>query len=406
MKKIGIINAYDVMNRGDRAIVEAQIGWVRLHWSDAEIVVFSSHHASNQGVFEEVDSAFSVIEAPLASSGIRKLVAPFVRWFEFRFGSGDRREFQLFSECDAFLICGGGYLYSSPSRLLSRQLAIHCMNALIAIGTKKPVLAFPQSWGPLRKRLDTRFCRRLADRLTVVTTRGRKSTELVKEMGFGDRVMEVPDVVLAIRRLRPDLFPDVIGKSGEVKSLGISPINWSFDREISSEAWSRYLDGLLHIAKEWSKATDGIVNLIPQVAVDGHDDDRLVCEELSVRLEEAGVSYVYERDLSWQSHWEAIGRQSVFLGCRMHACIFALVSHVPTVGLAYQPKFHELYGQLELPEFAHEIDQFDVNLVSSQLIELSGSQSDAHKFIGSVDRLAVEVVSMMDKAWALSKEAK
>lgn len=208
MKTVGILNAYDVLNRGDRAIVEAQIGWVRSHWPEARIVVFSSHHASNEKVFDTVFSAFPVVEAPLAGSGLTKLLAPFLRWVEFKLGSQKRREYRLFRECDAYLMCGGGYLYSSPSRLPSRQLAIHCVNALLAVASGKPVLPFPQSWGPLRKRLDRWFCHRLASRLGRITTRGRKSTELLQEMGFGDRVMEVPDVVLAIRRLRPDLFPD------------------------------------------------------------------------------------------------------------------------------------------------------------------------------------------------------
>lgn len=401
MKTVGIIDAYDVSNRGDRAIVEAQIGWVRSRWPGARVVVFSSHHASNEGVFEDAVSAFSVIEAPLASSGLRKLLAPFLRWLEFRLRWKERPEYLLFRECEAFLMCGGGYLYSSPAPLVSRQLAIHCANALLALATGKPVLPFPQSWGPLRKRMDRWICRHLARRLAVVTTRGKKSSELVAELGFGDKVKEVPDVVLAIRELRPDLFPDRLQDARGKPSLGLSPINWSFDREIPEQDWARYLDGLVDIAAGWVGKTGGIVTLIPQVAVDDHDDDRSVCEELAGRFSEAGISFVYDRDLSWEEHWERVGRQNVFLGCRMHACIFALVSHVPTVGLAYQPKFHELYGQLGFPELAHEIDQFDPERVCSQLIRLFEDPDQAQEIAGKVDRLAGEVVAEMDGGWSL-----
>jgi colanic acid/amylovoran biosynthesis protein len=405
MKKVGILNAYDVMNRGDRAIVEAQIGWVRSCWPTADIVVFSSHHESNRGVFGDHASAFAVIEAPLAASPLGKLVAPLRRWLEFRFRWRNRREYDLFRECDVFLICGGGYLYSSPSPLLSRQLMIHCVNALLAIASGKPVLAFPQSWGPLRKGIDKWCCRRLAQRLAIVTTRGRQSSELVREMGFGDKVMEVPDVVLAIRRFRPEFFPERSDTGEEPVSLGMAPINWSFERELSDTVWSRYLEAMTALARKWTTATGGMVTLIPQVAVEGHDDDRLVCEELASRFSAAGISFRYDGDLSWDDHWQMIARQKVFVGCRMHACIFALVSHVPTIGLAYQPKFHELYGQLELREYSHEIDRFDAELVAEQIMALSHEENLRRTFCERVDGMAWEVDRRMAEAWTRSSGA-
>jgi polysaccharide pyruvyl transferase WcaK-like protein len=53
----------------------------------------------------------------------------------------------------------------------------------------------------------------------------------------------------------------------------------------------------------------------------------------------------------------------------MHSCIFAMVADVPAVGLAYQPKFHELFTRLGFPERCFDIGRFEVGATLARIDE-------------------------------------
>lgn len=144
-KVIGILNAYDCRNRGDRAIVEAQIAWARRLWPDCEILVFSPHYRYNASVFGEASSQPPLFFSPPEGGAVSRLLKPVAQAFGYAIRLRGDAAMREFSRCDGFLVCGGGYLYSSPAPILSRQLWLHALNILAAIRTGKPVLPFPQS---------------------------------------------------------------------------------------------------------------------------------------------------------------------------------------------------------------------------------------------------------------------
>jgi len=387
---IGILNAYDCRNRGDRAIVEAQIAWARRTWADAEVLVFSPHHKHNATVFGDSMSKAPLFHSPPDADGITRLFQPFLEFLGHK--SGLRRDDAAlsFSSCDAFLVCGGGYLYSSPAPILSRQLWLHALNILAALGTGKMVVPFPQSWGPIRKRADGWICRRLAMALPKVITRGRQSDELVASWRLGDKTIRLPDVVVGMGLLKPSLARFTRTTS---KSLGIAPIDWGFDRSVSEQALEHYVDGLCQVSRKWCSLNGRTITVFPQVVVDGDDDDRLIAGHLVAELERRGIPSRLIGDVSWDDYWSLIGEQAAFLGSRMHSCIFALVCGVPTLGLAYQPKFAELFEQLGMPGRVYEIDGFDPGNVADQLASISSdpdSRSRTRELILGHGRRVVE----------------
>ncbi len=396
-KQVGILNAYDARNRGDRAIVEAQLGWIKKNLPDVTVTIFSPHHEYNRDIFSCSTSMEPLFSVPRASSGLGRLLRPPLDWLLQRVGARTDDRAKAFNACEAYFVCGGGYLYSSPAPFLSRQLWLHSANILAALNTGKPVLTFPQSWGPLRKPADRWICRKLATALPVIVTRGQESDDLLAAWGLAGRVVSLPDIVVAAADLLPDvrIWRETPRQEG---SLGIAPINWNFDRRVKKDGLDDYLAKLVEISRSWCETPGRSVTVFPQVEVEGSDDDSIIARSLMIALDDAAIPAQLAEKLDWESYWCRISSQEAFLGCRMHSCIFAMVCGVPTIGLGYQPKFAELFEQLGWPERTHLIDCFSPTVVARQLHEIARDEERA-LITTTIDLAGLNLLNALDKAW-------
>ena len=397
----GILNAYDYRNRGDRAIIEAQIAWIARKMPAADFRIFSAAWRDNASAFGDRRSKKHPIRMPEGGGNGPKLLErlrPVGETLAAAATDWRKRGESDFDECDAYFLCGGGYLYSSAAPFLSRQLWIHAGNSLLALKSGKPVMQFPQTWGPVRKPLDGWICRKIARNLRCITSRGPFSSALLEKWGYREKMIEVPDIVLAMRKLRPDLVG--MGETGD-GTLGISPLDFGFARQRGRRNLGLYLDRLEETAAGFMAEGGQGVLLFPQVVVPGVDDDLAVAEEVARRLDHRGIANQIVAGLPWEDYWQAIARPSVFLGSRMHACIFSMVSGVPTVGLAYQPKFHGVFRQLGFGDRCFEIEDFDPKLVSSFLAKLATSDESRRDTVRAVDTASRRVMDGLDRSWDL-----
>lgn len=399
-RTFGILNAYDHRNRGDRAIIEAQMAWLSRKVPGAEFRIFSPAWKENADVFGSEVSRQPPIGMEPAAGKITNVIKPLGKSLATALrASSNASAGPGFDECDAYFLCGGGYLYSSTAPVLSRQLWTHAGNAMLAMGTGKPVMQFPQSWGPVGKMVDRWICRQLADRLPVICSRGEASTRLLQNWGYGAKTLEVPDIVMALGDLRPDLVRSWNGGDG---TLGIAPIDFGFAQKRDEDDLERYLKRIEDVAATFIKAGGQGVTLFPQVQVTGMDEDLPVAIELECRLKRSGIQVRLLDACSWESYFEHIASVSVFMGSRMHSCIFALVSGVPTVGLSYQPKFEALFSQLDMSDRCFPITHFDPADVASRLVALHTDANAGHDVRTAVTRLSGRVLDGLDQCWQRS----
>jgi polysaccharide pyruvyl transferase WcaK-like protein len=394
---LGILNAYDHRNRGDRAIVDAQIAWLKLKLPDAEIRVFSPSWEENTSVFGKCNSLPPPIRIKNQKGFLGRAIVPLLT--SLKSAIAMPQDSAQFQEIDAFFLCGGGYLYSSRSPLISRQLWMHVGNSFLGINTGKPVMQFPQSWGPLQKPMDRWICQRLATRMSCVCSRGEASTQVIKSWGLGEKTIESPDIVLALSKLRPDLVKYQTNGNGE---LGISPIDFGFSIKRSNHDMDRYLEKIVEVSLLFVAYGGTGVVFFPQVQVEGKDDDLLVAAELSKRLDRSKVKHRIVDNVNWESYFDELSRVSVFLGSRMHACIFAMISGVPALGLSYQPKFDALFKQLDIPEFCFPINNFGSNEVGDKLILMLQQNEWRERIKEKTDNASHIVLERLDQVWVRS----
>ena len=360
---VAILNAYDHRNLGDRAIIETQIAWLERKHPGARYTVFSAAWKENESIFGSNRS----LPPPFKRHGRFGFLTPISEGLLVWLGKRDDRSWLAFKAADAYFLCGGGYLYSSTSKLASRQLWIHIANSYLALSQGKPVMQFPQSWGPFHKSFDSWIAKKLAHRLPAISCRGAESYALMEAWGFGKKSWNIPDIVLAFGKLRPDLVKHQPEGDGR---LGIAPADYRFARSKTMTDLERYIGKIADVAVLYQKRTGCGVTLFTQVNLEGTDDDEWVVRKLHGILLSRGIDSRVFGSLSWSSYLEEISKPSVFLGCRMHACIFAQISDVPTVGLAYQPKFHALFNELGLPERSVDIDSFEPDAISDLLCSI------------------------------------
>lgn len=396
----GILNAYDHRNRGDRAIIEAQMAWLRRKNPQARFRVFSPAWRENEEVFGKDVSQHPPIGIDPMAGRVANVIGPLgaslAAACEIPTG---KRPPQDFMECDGYFLCGGGYLYSSTAPVLSRQLWMHAGNAMLALATGRPVMQFPQSWGPVEKVVDRWVCRRLAQRLQVICSRGEASTRLLNEWGFGAKTIEVPDIVMAMGDLCPDLVRASHGGDG---TLGIAPIDFGFAMKSNPAVLELYLDRIEKVANRFLIAGGKGITLFPQVQVTGSDEDLPVAAELERRLKKSGISVRLLESCSWEQYFEEIASVSVFLGSRMHSCIFALISGVPTIGLSYQPKFEALFAQLGMSDQCFPITDFNPMEVAEHVGRLAADPMAMTAVKEAVAKLSKAVLEGLDQCWQRS----
>lgn len=378
--KIGILNAYDARNMGDQAIVLAQIAWLKTRFPKAQFKIFS-HHAKHNAPYFGDASLESVIHVPPTGPYLHRLFKPLCDWVAFRcFSHSGILKFEQFDSCDMFALCGGGYLYSSQSPILSRNLWVLCLNGLLAIKTGKPVIQFPQSFGPVTKKLDEYVVLKLARALKILVPRSEISLKFLQKAGLGEKSVFIPDIAFLLRHSFPDSFSTSYAKSG----LGIAPIDFSFAQKISKTTLEVYVQKLIALGVQFHKDTGEAVTLFTQVSVTGMDDDSVVASRIEAGLHQQNVPVRWARPThEFGDYMKDFQKVRVFVGSRMHACIFSLLAEIPTIGLAYQPKFYGLFKQLKLERWVAPIEGWTLEWARNLVSEVLRDESSLSLHIAS-----------------------
>jgi polysaccharide pyruvyl transferase WcaK-like protein len=83
----------------------------------------------------------------------------------------------------------------------------------------------------------------------------------------------------------------------------------------------------------------------------------------------------------------------------MHACIFALSSGVPSIGLAYQPKFFGLFEQYEISRYVYPIQAVSSAWLCSALDSMISGEHEIRVFLRKKSvHLANQVVASLTDA--------
>ena len=247
--------------------------------------------------------------------------------------------------CDLVLDIGAGDSFSDiygPGRIAKMLMASRVVHLA---GT--PIAFSPQTIGPFQNSAIARAAAAALNRALFVSTRDDQSTQCAQDMGVRTRIIEASDVAIGLPFERsPSRASDQVNVGVNVSGLlfngGYSGDNM-FGLAFDYAEFKRAL-----IARFLSRA-ECAVWLTPHVISNDQEveDDYRAAQRLA---EEAPGVKIAPRFSSPVAAKSFISGFDFFVGARMHACIAAFSSGVPTAPTAYSRKFAGLFGAIGYDE--------------------------------------------------------
>jgi len=349
---IAIVGVTGVRNRGVHALVDATLSEIRRRWPEAQISVLTSdleydrpYMPEGVRLLRDADRFFAFPRA------VRPLVgaAQKAREMAGKGGGASVKALKTLDEAD-LVIALGGDIFSSDygSAFLRRQVAT--VQAAQARGT--PTVLLGHSIGPFASKDDENVMRGALEKIALVTVR-ESFTQKYMESTFGFLPARAPltaDVAFLMEpspASRANAILDSFGLRDRpfvamVPSQGITVFSSVKDNNAHDEAWIEAIRAVLD-------STDCSILLIPHVqGVRPQSDDTQIAFRLLERMEFHPRIRAALGPYSARDYKAMIARARFLIGERMHSCIAALSSAVPTITIGYSVKargiVHDIFG--------------------------------------------------------------
>ncbi len=233
------------------------------------------------------------------------------------------------------------------------RLVYQSLPRLVAISLGKRIVFFPQTYGPFSTAMGRAVARWLFSRARFVFTREHASTEAMQAYVPAEKLIELSDMAFLMAPQPPaETFKMDLGMG--FVGVNVSGLLYHAD-DNPKYGWSSatYRSFTREVVVKFVRDFGRPVVLIPHVYAPGdRTDDIAACESLYDLLPPEVQSRVrIVRETLWAPQIKhVIGQSAFFLGARMHSCIAAAASGVPTVPVSYSHKFQGVFGQLGLKE--------------------------------------------------------
>jgi polysaccharide pyruvyl transferase CsaB len=305
-----IVGYYGAGNAGDEAILNSVLSGLRTAIPDLHPIVVSDDPGST--------SASHAVES---------------------IGKNDKPAlWKAVRGCHMIVLGGGGLLQDywnvDLSSLFSEGTTFsYYAYAALASLFDKHLLLYAVGVGPLLSETGRRYTRMLAEQAQLILVRDRESKTLLTELGVdGARIHVTADPAF----LAPGQ-PRILDLPQPV--LGVALRNWNIG--INPEAWESQVTEALDIFLD--RHPEGSIVFLPfQLSRSQGDDDEAIANRVRARMRHQIRAAVSEHSGDASSLSGMISRCDVVVGMRYHSVLFAIRTHVPVVGLVYDPKVRNL----------------------------------------------------------------
>lgn len=379
-QKVLINNVYSYRNRGDSAIIESMYAFIKKHYPHTEIVLLSQFWETNDPYYKKMGllSKKQLWDIPMHDNKLVRLIIALKSLLKthvgYLFNNFNTEQIDLYEDADLIIDAGGGSIFSSNKYFFYLGLYQHLYNLWMGKKFNKPVIVAPQSIGPLTKWLDRKVAFYVLKQLDAVIVREKISSRMLLNNNVTHEL--IPDVAfLANFIIKPTEHAlKYFTKIDDTKiNIGITVLNWSWAHQGSRQEEKLITDYLSKISGTLSKLSnnhDVKVWIFPQVSASYGDDDYIVSEMLANMIDEKIEKEIISPDCNASDFCNIYQEMDLFIGSRMHSCIFAISQGVPTLGLAYQPKTIGTFDLIDLKNYALNIESFDSNVLSQKAIEI------------------------------------
>lgn len=319
-------------NAGDEALFLSSVQQLRARWLDARFVAFSNsveHTRSTYGV--EAVSALSLLSLKTIIPAVRQGVI--------------RDAIATIARCDCLVICGGELIRTDFGMRATMSIFDRI---LIARLLGKPRIFLGVGAGGLDDPRQLRLMRFAAAGAPILA-RETESAQRLQNAGIG-----LPEPTCDMALLLEPAQPGIELPAGPWCAISLrDPATTKSCRNISI--------GRDELVRRFATAADHVVEALGMTPVFlpfglEPDDDRHIHREVRNCMRHGARAVLHESELPVDTLLGAVGRASLVLGMRLHACIFAMNQMVPVVGIAYDDKVRKQFEYFDIAEHCIAID--------------------------------------------------
>lgn len=350
MKKIVLAGAsLNSGNRGVNALTRGQILLlIDKYGVDTEISILSytvKENVSNTIRYKEFNKV--VKEIPC---GRKKMIEAYFKSKTF----GDNYITKILKESDLILDISEGDSFSDIYGI--ERFIQHSLLKLISNNLKKRLVIMPQTLGPFNRLIVKKIARKILNNASNVFVRDEVSKKIaIEELGIKRKIEFIPDMAFYMQPDSNVSIDKFIENKENIKmGLNVSALlyhgGYNGNNMFNLKVDYKYLiDSLI---EELSKIHNTEIILIPHVMVKDIEveDDFRVCKKIAEELNSKLNINIKTIDKYYREDEikAIISGCDYFIGSRMHACIGAISSCVPTSPIAYSRKFIGIWDNIEL----------------------------------------------------------
>ena len=264
-------------------------------------------------------------------------------------------------KADLIISCPGGFLVEETLPIIVNSLQLWAAQKF-----KRKVVLAPQTIGPIQNSFVRKFCAKLLRGCEIIIVREDFSYDFVtKELQVDkNKVIRGVDMALSHKKSNKEAGIRVIRTLGFKENeqfLGASVIQWVFPN--CSNPQQSQMDYEKKLAQIFTRIYTelGLRTLVfNQVSAD---------LEAAKRVQKLAGNFVIvdEDDREVSVMRSMIGHSRIFLGSRLHSCIFSILEHVPATALSYNYKTDGIMQDIGQSQRVWKIENFQVGDVFDAL---------------------------------------
>ncbi|WP_066309705.1 polysaccharide pyruvyl transferase family protein [Bacillus sp. FJAT-29814] len=237
-----------------------------------------------------------------------------------------------------------------------KRLILHSIVKYLCNKNGVKLVFMPQTIGPFKKKSSQLIARNLLNNASEIFVRDSISEKVVKEdLGIKKPVNRTPDIAFYMKKDDKVNLKDLYRgneKQPIFIGLNISGLlyNGGYSKDNMFGFKEPYNELSISIIEYFMTIPETVIVLTPHVVPEGFEVENDLLASLNV-LEYFKGNYekrifVLDGNLKEHEIKGLIAQMDFFIGGRMHACIAAISSFVPTVPIAYSRKFHGIWNDL------------------------------------------------------------
>lgn len=399
MKKIILVGAsLNSGNKGINALTRGQINLLLDKYGENIEIKILSYTVTEKinNIIEYNKKNINIEEIPATK---KELVQAYIKCNTW----GKNQILDLIESADIVLDISEGDSFSDIYGI--KRFIQHSIIKLICIKIKKKLVIMPQTLGPFNRSFVKVIAKKILNKADYVFVRDELSKKFAEdELNIKREIVYIPDMAFYMKpNENVEISNFINNKEDNIVGINVSALlfNGGYTRKNMFDLRVDYKILIRSIIDEFMKLNNVKIILIPHVLTNYTEveDDFRVCNIIKKELDEVYPGRIFTIDKHYKEDEikSIISGCDFFIGSRMHACIGAISTKVPTVPIAYSRKFIGIWEKIGLGKCVADPRKESEDIIIKKVINTyKEKRSVKDKLENEIPNLVFKIKNILD----------